>query len=213
MKKITLATMAVILTCVFSTPAFAAVATQGPYQTSASVDDTLSLEVKLFKNSVTPANLLPAGSGMNFGKLVDIGTGTLRSSATSTTGIGSVIALVTANSHGKPYTIKQTGVAMTDGANVLPAGACGVAVNYQNADNGGNPKPGTLTLRTPNTWVGTDLTLASDSSTSSQMSTLQMTYSITDDPSGGALGGASVPLNQKTNGNPFVGSVTFTVTA
>src|SRR3989338_1130568 len=135
MKNFTKAlTVFVIVFLVASPSAFAApvTATSGPYTVSASVDGSLSLTVALKKNTSTGATL----TAMDFGRLVDIGTGTLRSSPTSTTGTGNVTAMVSANSHGLPYVITQNGTLLSNGTTTLPAGACTVVPGYNTLDNG-----------------------------------------------------------------------------
>ena len=141
MKNLTkLVSAFVIVFLVASPSAFAATATSGPHTIRAEVDGTLTMSVVLRKNSSTGTVL----TSMDFGKLVDIGTGTLRSSATSTTGTGNVTAMISANSHGLPYTITQTGTALSNGTTTLPSGACTVVPVYSALDNGGAALVGTL---------------------------------------------------------------------
>ena len=192
----------VIVFLVASPSAFAATATSGPYTISASVDGTLTMSVVLKKNSSTGATV----TSMDFGRLVDIGTGTLRSSATSTTGTGNVTAMISANSHGLPYTITQTGTALSNGTTTLPAGACTVAPGYSALDNGGAAQVGALGAK--GTWVASGKTLYT-SDASGSVRTIQSVYSVTDDPAAGATTG--VPMNQA--GGTYNGTVTFTVTA
>jgi hypothetical protein len=203
MKNLTkLVPVFVIVFLVASPSAFATTATSGPYTISASVDGTLTMSVALKKNSSTGAAL----TSMDFGKLVDIGTGTLRSSATSTTGTGNVTAMISANSHALPYVISQTGTVLSNGVQTLPSGACTVVPGLYPADNGGAANVGTV--GTAGTWVATGKTLYTSNATG-DIRTIQAAYSVTDDSAAGATTG--VPLNQASG--TYNGSVTFTVTA
>lgn len=186
--------------------AHAATATSGPYTISAQVSNTLTLSVVLKKNSSTGATI----TSLDFGTLQTFtnpttGGQTLRSSTAGSTGTGSVVALVSANSHSLPYSIKQTGTALSNGTTTIPAGACTFVPVYAAADNGGLAN--TNTLGSPQSWVGADKTIVT--STDGSMRTYQVHYSITDDPSAGAT--AAVPVNQA--GGTYNGQVTFTATA
>lgn len=205
MKKVSALFMAV---AVFagSTSAYAASVSKPPVNVSAEVSSNLQLNLALFKNSVDAANNITASNAMNFGTLHDIGTGTLRSTPTGSTGIGSVIALVSAVSSGVPYVITQTGTQLTSGSNTLPAGACTVVPVYAAADNGGQALVGTL--GTKGTWVATDKTLYT-SNAAADVRQIQYHYSITDDSNAGATTG--VPTNQAAG--TYTATVTFTVTA
>ena len=200
----------VIVFLVASPSAFAATATSGPYTVSALVEGGLTLSVVLKKNSSTGATI----TSMDFGRLTQFNwtdpvtgavSSTLRSSATSTTGTGNVTAMVSANSHGLPYTITQTGTAMSNGATTIPSGASTVVNAYSPLDNAGAALVGTL--GTKGTWVGTRTLYTSDAIGS--IRTFQSIYSVTDDPVAGAT--SAVPLNQA--GGTYNGTVTFTVTA
>ena len=206
MKKIVILAL-VAFALVTCAPAFAAsTVTSGPYNITASVDGALSMSVVLYKNTVIPANVV---TNMSFGSLMDVGTGTLRSSPTGSTGVGSVVALISANSHSLPYTIKQTGTAMTSGTNSLPSGACCVTPVYASADNGGLAKPAGAVLGTPGSWVATDKAIYTSETGAAAMRTVQAHYSISDDPAAGSTAG--VPLSQA--GGSYAGTVTISVTA
>ena len=205
MKKTMTIMLLVVLAFSLSGPsAFAATASSPAYTASASVDGTLSLTVALKKNSSTGATL----GSLDFGQLVPFvqasGT-TLRSSTTGSTGTGSVYAMITANSHGLPYTITQTGTAL----GTLPTGACTVVPNYAAADNGGLAKPAAATVGAAGSWIGTRTIYTSETGTAA-MRTVQAIYSITDDPAAGAT--AAVPINQ-AGGTYSGGTVQITVTA
>ena len=205
MKNLTkLVTVFVIVFLMASQTSFAATATNGPVNISASIDGALSLTVALKKNSSTGAIV----TSMDFGQLVDIGTGTLRSSPTSTTGTGNVTAMISANSHGLPYTITQTGTALSNGITTLPAGACTVVPVYAAADNGPTAPPLVGALGTKGTWVASGKTLYTSDAVGS-VRVFQAVYSVTDDPAAGATTG--VPVSQA--GGTYNGTVTFTVTA
>ena len=191
-----------IATLILPQRVFAATATNGPVNVSASVNGALTLSVALKKNSSTGATV----TSMDFGQLVDIGTGTLRSSPSSTTATGNVTAMISANSHGLPYTITQTGTTLSNGATTLPSGACTVVPVYAALDNGGAALVGAL--GTKGTWVASGKTLYTSDAAGS-IRTIQAVYSVTDDPAAGATTG--VPLNQA--GGTYNGTVTFTVTA
>ena len=195
-----------LLALSFGQVAQAASVSKPPVNVSAEVSSTLQLNLALFKNSVDAANNITAANAMNFGTLQDLGTGTLRSSTTGSTGTGSVIAFISALSSGTPYTITQTGTQLTSGSNTLPAGACTVVPVYAAADNGGQALVGTL--GTKGTWVATDKTLYT-SNAAADVRQIQYHYSITDDSNAGATTG--VPTNQAAG--TYTATVTFTVTA
>ncbi len=201
----------IVVVALGATPAiFAATNTAGPYTVSASVDGTLGMTVVLKKNDWNGTTI----TTMDFGKLIDIGTGTLRSSSTSTTGTGAVCAMISANSHGLPYSITTTGSALANGAITIPAGACGVVPVYIAADNGGAAIPTGATLGAPGPWVGAVRTIyTSEATNPAKLVALRAYYSITDDPAGGSSGGATgnVPLSQP--GGNYTNTVTITVTA
>ena len=206
MKKALLALIVTAFVLSAAVPAaFAATATSGAITTSASVSGTLTLTTVMKKNSSTGAII----TSMDFGQLADIGSGTLRSSATGTTSTGAVDMFITANSHGLPYTITQTGTAMSNGTTTLPAGALTVVPVYATADNGGAAKPTGATLGTAGTWVATNKALYTSETGTAAMRTIQAVYSVTDDPAAGAT--SSVPLNQAAG--TYTGTVTITVTA
>ena len=186
------------------TAGFAATATSGPFQISAAVNGGLELTTVLRKNDFSGSIV----TSMDFGNLVDIGTGTLRSSTTGSTGTGAVDVFISANSHGIPYTITQTGTALSNGSATLPSGACTVVPVYAPADNGGAPLPAGATVGTKGTWVGTRTLYTSESGVAA-LRLIQAFYSVTDDPAAGATTG--VPTNQ--SGGAYTGTVTFTVTA
>lgn len=180
--------------------AHADTASSDPLLIQADVEATLTMNVVLKQNSSAGAVV----TSMDFGKLVDIGTGTLRSSATSTTGTGAVAAFITTNSHGSPYIVTQDGTAM----GTLPAGACTVVPVYSDADNGGATKPAGAVVGTPGSWVGNRVLYTSETGLVA-IRTITAYYSVTDDTVAGAT--AVVPLNQA--GGTYTGTVTFTVTA
>lgn len=185
--------------------AHAASTSFGPVPVSATVGGGLTLTVVMRKNDFSG----PIVTNMDFGRLVDIGTGTLRSSSTSTTGTGAVDVFLSANSQGLPYTITQTGTALSSGSASLPAGACVVVPVYAQADNGGAAQPQGATLGTPGTWVSSGKVLYASESGNAAMRTIQAIYSISDDPAAGATTG--VPVDQP--GGDYDATITFTATA
>ncbi len=210
MKKLLTLVTLVAVTVVMGAPMAMASTTvsSSTYTTNAVVDGAMSLTVELRKNSSVGVVV----TSMDFGKLVELSptTGTLRSSPTSTTGTGSIVAMITANSHGLPYVISTKGSALTSGSNSLPAGACGVAPLYEPLDNKGAPKPTGATVGGATSWVSaTDKVLYTSESGVAAMRTIQASYSITDDPVGG--GSTGVPLNQA--GGTYTGTLTISVTA
>jgi hypothetical protein len=204
MKKLMSLTMVLVMALAFTVPAFAATQSAGPFTTTAVVQAGLTLTVTLKRNDFNGATI----TSMNFGQLVDIGTGTLRSSPTSTTGTGAVDAFISANSQGLPYTITSTGTAMSNGSTTLPSGALTVVPVYSAADNAGAAKPAAAVVGTAGSWVGTRTLYTSESGTAAQR-TIQAIYSITDDPAAGATTG--VPTSQAAG--TYSGTVTITVTA
>ncbi len=185
-------------------PAMAESGTSDPFPITAEVTATLTLSVTLKKNNSAGAVV----TAMDFGRLVDIGTGTLRSSPTSTTGTGAVAAFITTNSHGTPYVVTQDGTALSNGTTNLPAGACTVVPTYSAADNGGASMPAGAVVGTAGSWVGARTLYTSETGLAA-MRTITAYYSVTDDSTAGATTG--VPLNQP--GGSYAGTVTITATA
>lgn len=207
MRKLSIWAFAFALASFMSScePSFAASSVNAPLSVSASVDSTLTMNIAAHKNSSTGAGI----SSIDFGELVDLGTGTLRSSATGTTGTGNATVMVTVNSHGLPYIITETGSALSNGSVILPPGACTVVSVYSSADNGGAALPTGANLGTAGSWVDTNKILYRSESGVASMKTFQAIFSITDDPSAGST--SSVPLNQE--GGSYVGTITLTATA
>jgi hypothetical protein len=118
--------------------------------------------------------------------------------------------LITANTHGLPFTITQNGTPLSDGSDVIPPGACTVVPVYAAADNAGSPKPGGAVLGSAGSWVDSSkVVYSSESGGSVEMRTVQLHYAITGDPSSGAT--SAVPTSQP--GGNYTGNITFTVTA
>ncbi|HTL70290.1 MAG TPA: hypothetical protein VL404_03265 [Candidatus Eisenbacteria bacterium] len=204
MKKVTVSLVALLFA--FAQSAFAASVSKPAVNVSAVVSSNLQLNMALYKNSVAVANDITAGNAMAFGTLKDVGTGTLRSSTTGSTGTGSVVALLSAISTGVPYTITQNGTALTSGVNTLPAGATTVVPVYAPEDNGGQALVGTL--GTAGSWVNANKTLYTSNAAAAGR-VIQAHYSVTDDPAAGATTG--VPTSQAAG--TYTATVTFTVTA
>lgn len=211
-KKTMAAAVGLILA---SSSAFAGTVSSPTFPASAVVDGSLAMTVTLRRNSTAGA----VATQMNFGQLQEFSftnpagvvSNTLRSSATGpgNTGTGSIVASITANSHGLPYVIKQTGTALSNGTATIPAGACTVVPVYATQDNGGLAKPAAAVLGTAGSWVATDKALYTSETGVAAMRTIQNYYSITDDPAAGAT--AAVPVSQASG--TYNGTVTFTVTA
>jgi hypothetical protein len=204
MKKIVSMAILVVMVVGFASPAaFAVTTSTAPITTSASVASALSLTVVLKKNDFAGATI----TTMNFGQLVNIGTGTLRSSPTGTTGTGAVAAFISPNSQGLPYTITQTGTTMSNGSTTLPSGALTVVPVYAAADNGGLAKPAAAVVGTAGSWIGTRTLYTSETGTAASR-TIQAIYSVTDDPAAGATTG--IPTSQAAG--TYTGTVTITMT-
>lgn len=181
--------------------AYAASDVEGPFVISASVPSTFDLKVTLHKNTSTGAVI----TAMAFGTLVKDPTfQDYRSSVLGSTGTGSVVAMISCESTVGPYTISQTGTALTKGADVIPAGACVVNNAYSPLDNGGGALDGTL--GTGGSWVGTRLLYTSHAS--GQEEVFQSHYAITSDPAANAT--AAVPSSQPAGA--YTASVTFNAT-
>ena len=205
MKKVIAFSLIVLTAATMVSPiAMAASTSTAPIVTSASVAAGLSLNVVLKRNDFSGATV----TDMNFGQLVNIGTGTLRSSPTSTTGTGAVVAFISSNSQGLPYTLTSTGTTMSNGTTTLPSGALNVVPIYAAADNGGAAKPPAAVVGSAGSWVGTR-TLYTSETGAAQARTIQAVYSVTDDPAAGATAG--VPLSQPAG--TYNGTVVITVTA
>lgn len=209
MKRLMAMVTLVTSLALVSPQAFAATATTGALSISAQVDSTLTLSVILRQNSSTGTVI----SAMNFGTLQELvqtsGARSLRSSTAGSTGTGNVTAMITANSHGLPYVIRQTGTALSNGVTTLPTGACTVVPVYAIDDNNGQSRPAGSLMGIAGSWVSVDKTLYASESGTAQVRTIQAIYSITDDPTAGAT--AAVPISQA--GGTYNGTVTITVTA
>lgn len=206
MKRIT-AFGTLVLTLLFAAApqARAATASSGPIPVSAVVDGGLTLSVALRRNDFNG----PVVTAMDFGTLVER-NGTLVSSPTGSTGTGAIDAFISANSHGLPYTIRQTGTPLSNGTVNLPAGALTVTPVYAEADNGGASMPAGAVLGTPGSWVATDKLLhQSESGPTAAQRLIQAFYSITDDPAAGATDVAPTSRPAGT----YTGTITITVTA
>ena len=203
MKKVLSLAVVFAMALGFVVPVFAATTSTAPIAASATIPSALSLSVVMKKNDFAGATI----TTMAYGNLVNIGTNTLRSSPTSTTGTGAVAAFITANTQGLPYDLTQDGTAMSNGVVSLPTGALIVKAIYNAADNASAAQP--VGSTTPSSggvsWVGTR-TLFHDPTGS--LRTVTAFYSVTDDPAAGATAG--VPLNQAAG--TYNGTVTFTVT-
>lgn len=203
MKKVGGLFLIVALVSALNPSVFADTTSSGPITTKAEIPTGLTLSVALHKNSTTGALV----NSMDFGILEDIGTGTLRSTPTGSTGTGNITAVVSANAQGQPYQVKQTGTALSNGQTILPIGACTVVPVYASQDNGGAELPSGASLGTAGTWVATDKVLYT-SDASGALRAFQAIYSVTDDDTAGATEG--VPQSQP--GGVYNGVVTFTVT-
>ena len=185
----------------------------GPIQISAVVDDSTTLRVVLVKNSPTGAVV----DAMNFGTLQEFDflnatthlvSKTLRSSINGSTGTGAVMAWITANTHGTPYSILSTGTALTSGTNSIPTGACTVVPVFAAQDNGGISMPSGAALGVAGTWVANEKVLYHSELGTASMATIQAYYSITDDS---ATGATTAVLVSQPSGT-YTGTVTITVT-
>ena len=186
---------------------FAAETAVKSIDTQAVVDGTLTVTVQLFKNDISGPDVTSSGR-FDFGELKDLGTGSLRSSANSSTGTGSGLVLVTVNSHGVPWVLTETGTAMTSGANTLPGGALGMRPVYVAGDNGGVVDG---TLASPCCWVGPTARTVYTSTPAGPKRTIRIYHSITDDPNEGAEPAKGVvPINQVPGS--YSGAITYTAT-
>ena len=194
-----------LLVLVVASAAYASSVSLAPIAVSADVQQVLQINVTLFKNSVSAANQV-TGTSINFGVLVD-SNGALISSANGNTGVGSIVALISAATSGRPYTITQTATQLsTGGASpaAIPAGAQTVVPVYIAIDNGGAPLVGAM--GTAGSWVGTKTLYTSNAA--GDVRVIQAHYAVTNDPAAGAT--ESVPPNQPA-GN-YAANIAFTVT-
>lgn len=216
MKKLT--QLVAVTTALWLAASPVALAADGPnpqtFNVSASVDGSLTLSANLFK--ALPNNGGPGASitSFAFGQLQEVTFENpngppfreLRSSDTGTGALmGAGVALLSANSHGVPYTIRQEGTALTSGANTIPTGACVVNTAYSTEDNGGQALVGSLGQGGP--W-NVQRTLYT-SNAAGDIRTMQAYYSVTGDPAANAT--AAVPVTQPA-GN-YAATVTFTAVA
>lgn len=209
MKKLMTITLVAVIVLAGTAPYASAAQFTSPAKTvTANVPSTLSLNIVLKRNDFAGTII----QNMDFGNLVDIGTGTLRSSPTGTTGTGAVYAAITpVVQGGLPYTITQDGSPMSNGTTTLPTGPLVVKAVYEPLDQtpSGSPQPAGSTTPTQAgaSWVGTR-TLYTSGGTGA-IRTVTAFYSITDDALAGSTG--SVPTTQAPGS--YTGTVTFTLTA
>jgi len=192
-----------VLALLVSPAVFAATINSPAITVSAQVPSNLALNVTLRQNSST-GTVLPS---MDFGTLQPTASTNLVSSASGSTGTGSVVAMLSANTQGAPYVISQTGTALTrsGGAETLPAGALQVTPVYAAADNGGAAMPAGASLGTQGTWVASGKTLYdSENGSPAAIRVVQVHYAVIE----GA--GGTVPPNQAAG--TYNGTVTYTVT-
>ena len=202
LSRISLGLAVFLLTGGLSGSVLATDLNKGPYSVSASVDGTADLTVNLFKNDVSGPNSGTATT-INFGQLQEV-DGTLRSSNSGTGAVAAAyLALVTANTHGLPYTVKQTGTVVSSGANQLPNNGLAMNVVYVASDNG-NVTDGTVGSK--DSWVGTKTLYTS--SPSGPLRTIRAYYAVTPDPAVGP--GGAVPLDQPAG--TYNGTITYTLT-
>ncbi len=214
MKKfITIAVMLGMAASFAAPYVIAATSIEGPITIGATVPVNFDLGLAMRRNDFAG----PVITSMDFGTLGTITftnpatgqpqTSGLRSVVTGSTGTGAVAAFLTGNSQGAPYTISQTGTALTGpGGATIPAANCTVVPVYAAADNGQLPLPAGAALGTAGSWVGTR-TLYTSGGTGA-LRTIQAFYSITDDTAAGATG--AVPLSQAAGA--YTANVTFTLT-
>ena len=175
--------------------------------TQADVDGALTVTVKLFKNDTNGPDVTSSGR-FDFGELRDLGTGSLRSSAASSTGTGAGLVLVTVNSHGIPWVLTEAGSGMSSGTNNLPGGALGMKPVYAASDNGGITDG---VLASPCCWVASTPRTVYTSDTAGPQRTIRIYHSITDDPNEGAEPAKGVvPINQVPGS--YSGAITYTAT-
>lgn len=202
LSRISLGFTAFLLAGGLSGSALATDLNSGPYSVTASVNGAATLTVNLFKNDVSGPNTGPA-TALSFGQLQEV-DGTLRSSNTGTGAVSAAyLAQVTANTHGLPYTVKQTGTTVSSGANQLPNNGLAMNVVYVASDNG-NVTDGTVGSK--DSWVGTKTLYTS--SPAGPLRTIRAYYAITPDPAVGP--GGAVPLDQPSG--TYNGTITYTLT-
>lgn len=184
-----------------SMPALAA--TTQTVNVSASVDQTLDLSMTVFKLDAggTPVGS-DLGSTMAFGQLVrDTTNGVMR-------GADAYTVYLNANTSSRPYTIKATMPAMSNGAQTLPhaLGMTTVSAKSANADIAGDSVTGITTVDA----VMTNQTIYT-SNTSGTGAFLQLVYGISGGQAVGTpfTGWAPILLDQ-ASGN-YQASVTYTI--
>ena len=179
--------------------AHAASIASNPVTVLATVDGPVSISFVMNENTTDGVTL----SSINFGDLADEGGGSVLHSTRN------VVMRITANTHGAPYTIKQTGSSLTAGSATIPTGSCVVKPLYIAADNNGDSQPSGSQLGAAGSWVAVDKVLYTSETGTAAMRTIQCVYSITSDPNNGAT--ETVPADQPA-GN-YTSSITFTVTS
>jgi hypothetical protein len=204
-----------VAVCLVTTQAGAATVASPALPVTATVPQAFEFTASVYKN-------LPQGFGpdyanlrtsMQFGaleKMTFTAPGNLvykeiRSS--DATGIAAFAVVLVANTQRVPYTITQTGTALTSGVNTIPNGSSVVTPVYTIQDNAGATLPAGASIGSPGSWVSTNKTLYS-SGPSGASRAIQAIYSITGDPTAGAT--ATVPVDQPAGA--YASGITFTMT-
>ncbi len=195
MKKIFWITLFLVA---WADPVFATDITSSAVNVVAIVDGQVSISLVLTENTSTGATL----TSVNFGELEPDSGGVTMHSARN------VVISITANTHGLPYVIKQTGSSLTTGSETIPPGSCVVTPVYTAADNAGADQPPGSSLGAAGSWVATDKVLYASESGTAAMRTIQNIYAITSDPGAGAT--STVPSEQP--GGNYSSSLTLTAT-
>lgn len=180
-QSIAIAALAMLI----SVPAFAG-SSVGPITLGASVQSQLELSATIYEGDVSGGNVVTA---MQFGQLAEAADHTLK-------GTKHFTVLLGANTSSRAYTIKQTGTALTAGANSLATGSLIVSTH-----GNGQTLPGTLA--NPQTWVGTDKVLYTSEAAGSAQA-MAAVYAIGSDDRTEVI-----PADQ--TGAAYAGSVSFNV--
>lgn len=199
MGKLSKAFVLVLAVLVGFVPAAMAATSSVQVSVNANVQSALTLNAAIVQND---GGVTSNVASMNFGQLTPTGFGGLSSTRFFT-------VYLTASTQTLPYTITQTGTALTAGSATIPAGASKVTPVYAATDNGGAAIPSGASLGTAGTWVASNKTIYTSESSNAQQRTIQAIYGLQSDPTLGA--GNFVPSSQAAGG--YAGTITYTVTA
>ncbi len=212
--------LSVLLAVLMSTSAHAATQAKPAVEMSCEVIDIIALNVELFRNQdcVDPLNCpgpdFAAGpvAAMDFNALEEVTfTETDPVSGKEMTfkelrPTRAYVAMISVNTHRKPYSLYASGSTLSNGTSEVPSGACVITTVYAPEDNAGASLPAGATLHQGDPWHNRTEPIYESGPTGLGRA-IQAIVAITGDPDVGAE--AAVPIDQPP-GN-YSGNIVFTL--